>query len=805
MTTITQPDFEERSHAEESDEDLSSVHSGDSAPYVEAKKTRAARRARWVKDTEEDKLETAEAAYHARLAAERAKRGPCSWSCLKLPGKIVPEAFDSEPNRVPRQIASATGLSLHLVMKTFDEVLDNPLWRDRQQEFTRDELKAFAANRKMSLYIFHGSKLVFSQPLECPTHEAALVVTYWSGAWYFLKSAGNSMLGATCNNKPPRTAGAILVTSLRRPPKEEPCVNEFPWGQDLSAIPAGTYWVHSMDTGFTSDEDLGHTMQAALQLFVESNRFPLLNFTRFPAEGDAIPRLTSFTYHKTAFDGEGQIGSIVVKSVAADAAELRAWAQKLRMQYGGQSLGSLAVGVLDTLLRRRTRQQLSPEAKCKVQQRQGHKCAACDEEVLEPEFDHTVPLCKGGKDDLENIQMLCKQCHALKSRAEGRAPLGYLKSRFNRDVYDKYLMSPKPPCMNFKDPGLEEYPTTKALITAHMAVDVIGSRYNALYQATELPVFTPLDDIEPITPDKPLPDLVYVDKPFVGANLAKILQELPYHGPGWYSKVAIEYCLHTHKLLWDDLRYGISASGHVPGDEVCAALDAMEAAWGDVPLNNPNAKPMKRTVNSMVGVFGMSPGGTRVKCWMSFEDEGVKHRGFQTLTDEPAFGLTGLRLQRTVAELRDPSSYRPLYDLCLCTEHVRLAQCHQVLQAVYKIQRLPPAFLAATTDGIIWTKPRKRVTAELMKAMLEGMTFEVMPREGPGEESDSPGKDPRRSCGGGGGHRRPLLLEACAGRGHWSRCDLGGRGVHAGYRAPVRSQPCELPGASPAVAAIRGL
>jgi hypothetical protein len=136
---------------------------------------------------------------------------------------------------------------------------------------------------------------------------------------------------------------------------------------------------------------------------------------------------------------------------------------------------------------------------------------------------------------------------------------------------------------------------------------------------------------------------------------------------------------------------------------------------------------MKRTVNSMVGVFGTSPGGTRVKCWMSFEDEGVKHRGFQTLTDETAFGLTGLRLQRTVAELRDPSSYRPLYDLCLCTEHVRLAQCHQVLQAVYKIQRLPPAFLAATTDGIIWTKPRKNVTAELMKATLEGMTFEVTP------------------------------------------------------------------------------
>ena len=60
MTTITPLedfDFEERSNAQEgqeSDEDLSSVHSGDSAPYIEAKKARAAR---WVKDTEEDRLE----------------------------------------------------------------------------------------------------------------------------------------------------------------------------------------------------------------------------------------------------------------------------------------------------------------------------------------------------------------------------------------------------------------------------------------------------------------------------------------------------------------------------------------------------------------------------------------------------------------------------------------------------------------------------------------------------------------------------------------------------------------------------
>ena len=102
-------------------------------------------------------------------------------------------------------------------------------------------------------------------------------------------------------------------------------------------------------------------------------------------------------------------------------------------------------------------------------------------------------------------------------------------------------------------------------------------------------------------------------------------------------------------------------------------------------MNNPNDKPMKRAVNSMVGVFGMNPRGTRIKCWISFEDKGVKHQGFETLTNQQAFGVEGLILRWTTAELRDPSSYRPRYDICLCTEHVRLAQCYQVLQAVYKI------------------------------------------------------------------------------------------------------------------------
>ena len=85
-------------------------------------------------------------------------------------------------------------------------------------------------------------------------------------------------------------------------------------------------------------------------------------------------------------------------------------------------------------------------------------------------------------------------------------------------------------------------------------------------QRTGLQHYT-FDDIRPVAPDKPLPDLVYVDKPISTANLAAILKELPYHGPGWYSKIATEYCLHTHKLSWEDLRYMASL---LPG--MCRAM-----------------------------------------------------------------------------------------------------------------------------------------------------------------------------------------------------------------------------------------
>jgi hypothetical protein len=675
---------------------------------------------------------------------------PGSWSCLKLPGYITPEAFDGKPNRVPRQIAAVLGLNLGVVMKTFDEVLDDVLWRQRKEHFSIEEIRAFADHRHMTLYVFHGCRPEVIERQTSDHHRSPLVMSYWSGHIYFLCGAGNLVKKETARGL--KTPHKSLVKSLKRPPKERAPSEEFPWhlANALSSIPAGTYWVYSQDTKYTAEEDMGHNMEEALKLFIKSRRFPLLSYTRFkspciaysnpvfyvegltaPKGSSSTDKVTQFTYHKTAYDKTDTVGSITVRTFAADAPQNGHWARNLGIPYGGQTLASFAPAVLDVLLKRRSRTATTEALKDRVLEIQGSKCHGCGDELGKAEFDHTIPLCKGGKDHESNIRALCGNCHSAKSVTEGSKslaavePTGYLKSRFNSNVWANYVLSPPPPSMIYKDKGLADLPMTSALVKAHQCMDVIGSRRLALYNATALPVYTPLDDIQPVGPGKPLPDFVYVNKPVSITDLPSLLTHLPYTGPAWYARVAIEYCLHTHRLVWDDLEWGLNASGRVSGEDVRAALDAMEAAWEGVELNSKR-DPMKDAVNKTVGFYGIAPGGVQISASMSYVDEHTKGGRFRA--DFDAFELKGLTVRSTVVEQIDPGSYRPLFDLCLCTEHTRLAQAHQAIQAISKVQRLPITFLMVTVDGIFWKKPRKNVTADLIENVITGATFEQLPR-----------------------------------------------------------------------------
>ena len=287
------------------------------------------------------------------------------------------------------------------------------------------------------------------------------------------------------------------------------------------------------------------------------------------------------------------------------------------------------------------------------------------------------------------------------------------------------MENPLPPNITYKDAEIPDLPMQWRDVAKHCMFDVVRCRRSALYYADALPIFSPLDDMVPVRPGQTLPDLIYVDRPAPQPHdLPSLMCALPYLGPGWYHKVSVEYCLHTHKLDWADLKWGLTASAHYPGDAVRAALGILENSWADVQLVCPKDTPWKRSINSMVGVWGMRD-RVNITSLFSYGDPGEELLG-KNWQHFNAYGVEGLMEYRRVTQVETSATFRPLYDLCLCTEHVRLAQGYQALRAAFE-PRFPPKLVNVTVDGLIWEKPRKATTTDKIERLVVGITFERLP------------------------------------------------------------------------------
>lgn len=53
--------------------------------------------------------------------------------------------------------------------------------------------------------------------------------------------------------------------------------------------------------------------------------------------------------------------------------------------------------------------------------RDGAACVKCGKGVGPLEVDHVVPLHVGGSNDPANLELLCRDCHRVKTELEGRA------------------------------------------------------------------------------------------------------------------------------------------------------------------------------------------------------------------------------------------------------------------------------------------------------------------------------------------------------------------------------------------------
>jgi 5-methylcytosine-specific restriction endonuclease McrA len=351
-------------------------------------------------------------------------------------------------------------------------------------------------------------------------------VAIWDDHCYFYKE--RSRATDICKNmlaRMPQALPAWRLKSEMAPSKGE--LVALPWVGVDSMAPGVDY--HSDD------------LEAIRFQFLASRRNPKVSLAGGPRE---IKKLTNVFSSLDNTKGECRIHRT---SVDAEAIKAWYWALPGELRYEGENLPFASRKVLRNLLRH-PRGQLYRDQREALWTTQGEKCAICAERVPIDacDADHDVPLEECGSNEDGNWQILCFSCHREKSNSEAfRASYDTLESRFAPSVYEAYVKSPKALPLVF-----QHHVPPEEVHQGLLMMDCIRCRRNALYDcAVPLPVFSPLDRIEPCT-GALLGDLTYIDAPLPKATGA-LIKTMPFQGPGWYTLPAAQWLLHTGKISWD--------------------------------------------------------------------------------------------------------------------------------------------------------------------------------------------------------------------------------------------------------------
>jgi len=163
--------------------------------------------------------------------------------------------------------------------------------------------------------------------------------------------------------------------------------------------------------------------------------------------------------------------------------------------------------------------------------------------------------------------------------------------------------------------------------------------------------------------------------------------------------VQTEWLLHTGVITWDDISDTLTATSHLPASILAEPLEKMEQAWRD------NCMLAKLSVNSLIGLWAIDEAST-LKVQTSTREDDAPRQGCLTSTFHYDGGFVYDFITRT--KLVSNASCRPLHDLCMCTEAVRVGQMLLAL----KLSNAIPYELK--TDSVLF-KAKKRKPVQLDK------------------------------------------------------------------------------------------
>ncbi|OYV37403.1 MAG: hypothetical protein B7Z80_12935 [Rhodospirillales bacterium 20-64-7] len=357
-------------------------------------------------------------------------------------------------------------------------------------------------------------------------------------------------------------------------------------------------------------------------------------------------------------------------------AELFAADRGVAFPYMGESREALTQRALEHLLKPPPRRAIAQEAIASILARQGNKCAVCSDPLRAYEIDHCVARSAGGGDDLENLRACCPGCHVHKSALESGASVADdnpLRSRFNRETYQAFHLSRKPPQIVA---NLGEYDPSRGPV---VNIDVMRCRFNGFMQLLrDIPVFSPLDDIQAFSGR--LGDYNWL----TGCRVDCPLRALPFWGAGWHGRASCEFLLDHGIITSGDIQWVFTASAHIPAAFLQERLAILEGLWRE-------AGDAKGPLNALFGLWAKIR-TFRYECHTTEQATDVLFDGKRLVRKAPDGMLHDVI---TETEILSYASMRPLHQLTLEQERMHLARILFVLRQFGR-----PRLLSIQVDGV---------------------------------------------------------------------------------------------------------
>jgi len=257
---------------------------------------------------------------------------------------------------------------------------------------------------------------------------------------------------------------------------------------------------------------------------------------------------------------------------------------------------SLKINFFDEL---RGRIKFNKNQRLELAEQYKYKCNMCKCCIKDVRFeiDHITPLAGGGTNEMNNLQVLCKACHLIKTSNEHESGQ-YIKvsdteSTFNTQVQEVMTSSLSQTHAFVEKAYYNEIQADQIIFT----IDINKCRKNILYYGQfDYCVFTVFDKVDEFSGTYIVPGLYYVETD----------NYMPMRCNGWYYHNMVCYCLDNDIIKLDNIKYVIKSSLTLPKNYYNKFIDY---CYNNIKDYN------KLAINSMIGNF--KPNLNKREIWFS--------------------------------------------------------------------------------------------------------------------------------------------------------------------------------------------